>query len=300
MKSHAAAVSLISSKKTLSALALAVAAGMGVAAPSVEAAPYLTVSVVGRVQGSGAPLSSSVVVGAGDVVEYEIRVQLGAEDSVNPYAGATATSVTTTISNWVPSNGSTSPTSGLNSVRLHLQQESTPGTVQADFDNPAVPASGWADAPGNNPGDVTPRGNGNDDLYSINLIRAAGNFDGVAGTPGTDPVPAVLELLTVATGVFDIASAGTASILTPSITGAPFVSGTVLAVMRWRNDAQTTGFSYAATVLHQTNSTTGTAQGNFAVDPIIVYQGLSLVPEPAGVSAIALAALGMGMRRRRG
>src|SRR5688572_13709408 len=258
------------SKKSVRALSLAVAAGAaGLAgAPVAEAAPFLTVGLWHRVQGSGDPFSEFVVAFPGDTVEYEIRVQLGAEESVNPYAGTTATANTTTISNWIPSNGSTAPTAGLYQVRFHIVSGGA-----AYFSSGATPAPGWADAPGNSPG--FPNG---DRLDGINLIRAAGNFAGIA--PDGSP-----QVLTLATGVYEVAGFSTSLFnpVRPSISGGGFTTSTVIATMRWRNDANTANVIYNTSVLQQTNSTTGTAQGGNVVDPIIVYG----VPEPGALGLFA-------------
>src|SRR5687767_1349036 len=103
---------LTPSGKSLAALAVAAsAAAAGLAAPSsVQGAPYLHVSLVGRIQGSGQPHGSSVAVLPGDVVDYAVRVQVAPEGTVNPHAGTTPAAVTTTITNWIPSNGGSSPT----------------------------------------------------------------------------------------------------------------------------------------------------------------------------------------------
>src|SRR5687768_9242410 len=205
-------------------LALAVAGVLGSTAITASAAPFLTVSLVGRVQGSADSFSSTVVAGAGDVIEYQVQTQLGAEESVNPYAGATNTALTTTISNWVPSNGSTSPTAGLNQARFSLVSGGA-----ATFTTAATPAAGWADAPGANPG--IPAGS---DLDMVNVIRAAGNFDGIGAAEE-------LEVLSVASGTFTVNSDGSVA---PSPTGSAFTTSTILATMRWRNDANTANVNY--------------------------------------------------------
>ena len=264
--------------------ALAGAASLVSAPAAADAAPFLTVSIWARLQGSGDSFSQFGGSGIpGNVMEYEIRVKLGAEDSVNPYAGATAAATTTTISNWVPSNGSTSPTSGLTQVRFHLAGSSSNAFL---FNSAAVVAPGWADSPGNSGG--VPAG---DRLDGVNLIRAAGNFAGVAPDES-------LETLTLATGVFTVGNgANLLSKLYPTITGGGFLDTTVLATMRWRNDANSANVNYNSSRLQQTNSTTGTAQGANAVDPIIIYEPWP-IPEPGAVGIIALGALACRRRRR--
>jgi hypothetical protein len=273
-------VSTTSSKKSLSTFALALAAGTaGLTAASAEAAHFLTVNILGRVQGSGAPFTNSVVVGAGDIVEYQVRVQLGVEGSINPSAGAATTQ---TITNWVPSQGATTPTSGLNNLRFNLIQIPAPGEIQADFDAPAALDAEWAVGSGASGGTLSPRGDGNDNLSSVFFNRASGNFDGIG--PAEE-----LEILTVGSGVFDIAAAGNPSVVTPSISG--FSNTVLLAGLRWRNAGNTSGVGYNPSVLQQNNSIA-------AGDPIIIYNGLNLVPEPAAVGVLALGAA-MTLRRRR-
>ena len=273
-------VSTTVSKKGITAL-LAV-----VAAPAaVEAAPYLHVSLVGRVQGSGQPFSPSVSVIPGDVVEYELRALLGVEGAVNTNAGPTPTSSTTTITNWIPSNGATSPTAGLNSVRFNVDQNSTTGDIRVDFDAPTTAAPGWADNAGASGGTLNPGVDGNDTLKNIFLIRAPGNMAGI----GPDEQP---QLITIASGVFDITSGGSPASVSPNIAG--YDTPTAVAAIRWRNAANTTNVNYTATAFQQSNSTD---PGN--PDPIIIYNGLALLPEPTTAGAAALAVVSLVRRRRR-
>ena len=274
--------------RTLS-LAAAAAAGAGVVglgSSSADAAAFMTVDLLGRVQGSGLPFSSSVEVEAGNVVEYQVRIQLAPEGTTNVNPTGTGFD---TIVNWVPSQGSTNPTSGLNALLFSLTQAEASG-IQADFDGAIVGATTgggtWGAGTGSSVGTVTARGaTGNDDLLNVRLFRESGNFDGI----GAGDVP---ESLIIASGVFDIASAGAASVVNMTLTGIPTTQ--TIATYRWRNAANTADVNYLETSSQQTNSVT-------AGDPIIDFNDLSLtpIPEPATLGLAAVAGLGLLARRRR-
>jgi hypothetical protein len=267
--------------KGIATFTLAAAGLLGLGAGSAQAAPYLTVKLLGSTTGPGGPFSSTLNVGAGDVVNYQVQVQLGAEGSANSFAGGA-----TPIVNWVPSNGSTTPTSGLNSLLFSLTQ-SAGDSIQSDFDTAAAGTTTgggtWGAGSGSSPGTVTARGNGNDNLIGVKLFRESGNYDGVANDES-------LELLTIATGVFDIASGGTSGSVKADLTG--YTTSTIIAFYRWRNAQNTGNIPFNQTVTQQNNSTTGG-------DPIIVFQPLTLVPEPASLGLLAAGALGLLARRRR-
>jgi hypothetical protein len=270
----------MSSANGKKSLALLAAGVLGSTAVTASAAPFMTVSLVGRINGSADAFSNSVVVGPGDIVQYEVRVQLGQEGAINPNAGAANTQ---TITNWVPSQGATSPTSGLNNVRFNLGQNPAPGEMLVDFDAPSAIAPGWEVGSGATGGALAPRGDGNDNLASVFYNRATGNFDGIG--PGDVPV-----LMTLGTGVFDVAAGGNPTVVSANSSG--FSNTVLLAGLRWRNAANAGNVGYNPSALQQNNSTAGG-------DPIIVYQGLNLVPEPATVGLLGLAGVGMLARRRR-
>ncbi len=264
--------------------ALAVAAS-GVLAGSVSAAPYVNVNLLGRVQGSGEAFSPTVVVSGGETVEYEVQIQLAPEGTTNPFAGGAAMQ---TITDWRPSNAGAAFTTGINNIRFSLTQEATPGTIQTNF--PVEGAKGtttgggsWGVALGSSPGVLTARGNGNNDLVNVGMLRDPGNFDGI----GAGDVP---ELLTIATGTFAVTSGGNETTLKIDLSGIP--SGTI-AGFRWLN-LSGGNVNFTQSVLQQNNSLAANPP-----NPIINFTGLALVPEPATAGLIGLAAAGMGLRRRR-
>jgi hypothetical protein len=271
----------MSVSKGIAALALAAS---GVLAGSASAAPFLNMSLLGRVQGSGAEFGPSVTVSGGETVEYQVQIQLAPEGTNNTFAGPV---LTQTIVDWRTSNGSAAFTTGLNNVRYSLTQDTTPGTIQTNFTSGSVGTvtgnGTWGVALGSSPGTLTPRGNGNNNLVSVGLNRENGNFDGI----GENDVP---ELLTIANGVFTVASGGNETTLKIDLSGIP--SG-IIAGYRWLN-VSGGNVNYTQSVAQQNASFAANPS-----NPIINYTGLALVPEPATVGLIGLAAAGMGLRRRR-
>ena len=271
--------------------AAAVLTGFG--AGSADAAPYLHIDLLGRIQGSGQPFSSAVDVSLGSVVEYAIQIQLGTEGAVNPFPiGAQFR----TITNWIPSNGGTTPTAGLNNLQFSLSQENVPGTSQVDF-NPGLTATttggaSWAGGVGPNPGTLTPRGNGNNDLIKVFLTRPAGDFDGIAANPAAPP-DELQEKLIIATGTFTVTAVGNPHTSVVDIGLKGFTSLNTNSAIRWRNASNTMNLSYISRTSEQDASVAGG-------DPIIRYTGLTL-PEPGtGITAITLLAAGfLGRRGRR-
>lgn len=223
--------------------------------------PYLTVSLLGSVHGSGDPFSASLAVDAGDVVDYIVQVQLGVELTSNPYAGA---AFTRTITNWVPSNGSTSPTAGLQSLGFSLTQSAAAGTIQSDFSSgitgTTTGGGSWGAGLGSSNGAITARGNGYHDLTLARLIRPIGNFDGIA----SDETP---EVLPIASGFFDIATSGTQTAVNIDFSG--FAENALVAGYRWRNADNSASVNYTQTISQQAASVA-------AGQPIIKFNPLTL------------------------
>jgi len=287
----------MSSANGKKSLALLAAGMVGSMAVSANAASYLTVNVLGRIQGGDPTYVNTLQVSPGQVVEYKLQFQLAPEGSANANP---STAANKTIPNWKPS-----PTNGLGSVRFSLGQAATPGTVQASF-NDAVPGDDtdplvlpaerkvvvfddpvWDDGTGWSGGTLVARGNGNNDVSNVTLIRATNNFAGVGGTDGAETYP----LFPAVSGNMTITAAdpGTQGVVNGFIDS----SGTLAGGFRWTSGTGTTTNATISVSNHNTSIANG--------DPIIKFNGLTLttVPEPTSLGLLGLAGLGALARRRR-
>lgn len=267
-------------RPSVSAAALVIGAGsllMAACSPSASASPFLTVTLLGSVHGSGDPYSSRVFVQTGDTIDYVIQVQLAVQGATN----ANAPSAYQTITQWKPSKGANELTSGLQNVSFSLTQTATAGTIQSNFTSSLTGTTTgggtWGAGTGSMFGTRVNRGNGNRDLRSIALMREAGNFDGIAN----DLSP---ELLTIANGSFKIASTGTTTTLDISFIGYPDPS--IVACFRWFDPSDSSTRNYNAVTNSQSASV---ANG----DPLIVLNGLTLspagsAPEPGTFGTLAI------------
>src|SRR6476619_3656018 len=161
------------STKRIAAVALAAAGVAGLAGSTASAAPVLTARLLGSTTGPGGPFSSSVNVASGDTVNYQIQITLSAQGSTNAFA-----TTNPTITNWVPSNGATSPTAGLQSLLFSLTQSSADG-IQSNFSSPVAGTltggATWGTGVGSSAGTPTARGNGNNNLINVRLFRPSGD-----------------------------------------------------------------------------------------------------------------------------
>src|SRR4029079_8929958 len=149
---------------------------------------------------------------AGDVIQYRVLVDMAPVGTANTQPGAGGP-VTTTIQTL------TNNLDGMNSLSLKLGQAASdsiqvnfsrgPITTDPDTGDPvdtqqgAILSSSWKAGTGAYGGDLSPRGNGMNDLAKIRLVRAAGSFAGidpiaVFGPPATNPNN--LSQFTVMTG----------------------------------------------------------------------------------------------------
>ena len=279
---------------------VAVLAGVGFAAQPAEAAPFLTVNLLGRVQNGSystntAPFTSTVNIEPGQVLEYVVEYQLAPSGASNPFIG-TADPSMRTINSWNPS-----PNYGLNSLFFSLNQPAANPGTKVDFNAQTIALttgdedlgenSSWTGGTGNSRGTLTPRGDGNDDLTAIQLYRSSGNFDGIA-------LDESLEVIRVVRGLAPVTGGGGTSTLNMNLQGYPNnpqQPNPFIAAFKFRNANDTGDVIATPTLLEQQASES-------AGDPIIVYTDLTLVsiPEPTTLGVLGtVGALGLLARRRR-
>ena len=174
-----------STKKTLVILA---ALGIVLSTTAAFAAPFATITLKGRVKTTDNHnpwTTSPIAVRDGDILEYQIWVEMAAPVRVNTqYTVVGSNTITTvrTITRMV------SGTDGINSLKFHIYQMASQ-EIQVDFAT-AVMISGYADntdwyvGTGKSGGTVMARGStGKNDLLNIRPIRASGNYAGINGEP---------------------------------------------------------------------------------------------------------------------
>jgi MYXO-CTERM domain-containing protein len=267
---------------------------IGVGAASADAAPFLTVTLLGRITGSGQPFSNTVVVtSTSQTVDYAVQFQLAPSGTNNAF------SPNRTIGTWIPStpapdpgDPTINPTSGLNSLRFSLSQTASAPGVKATFTQTAAAGTtnngSWVAGTGAKNGTLTARGDGATDLIDVAFIRAAGTFDGI--DTSSNPVVVTVNNTSSTKSRFAVQSLGTGpgvvSIGLKGLTTVDLFTG-----MRWQPNS-------VSTTLDVGEQNSAVAAGN----PLIVFNGLTLVPEPNGASVgiAGVAALGAaGLRRRR-
>jgi len=147
-------------------------------AASAQAAPFVTVTLKARVQGSGNPYTTGpIAVRSGNVLEYELWVEMAPIGTVNTMITVAGTSTITTVR--TITSYSAEPANGVNSLKFNLYQTATE-QIQADFSTAVALVTEWALGTGPSGGTVTARGaTGKSDLLGIRPIRATGNFAGI-------------------------------------------------------------------------------------------------------------------------
>lgn len=270
-------------------LALVAAGTLGAMAVSADAAPFVSVSVLGSTAGPGGPFSSSVQVSPGQQVYYQVSFQLAPEGTTNPFPP----SANRTITNWVA--GAT--TSGMNNFKFSLGQVSSggSGTMTAVMvDNLAGDGGDGAYDDGAQYTNGSLSGN---NLVGVFLQRTPGDFSLInpGNTTATGEGALIQPVVALASGSFNVpvADPGSSGVVSASVDTS--VPSALFAGFRWRNAAGTSSVNYTPSASQLTNSVNGS-------DPIVVFNGLELttvVPEPTALGLLGVAGLGALARRRR-
>jgi len=229
--------------------------------PFTTAAPIVTVYVLGQVNGSGNPYSSSITVQNGSTVNYELFAMLA-------NVGTTNTTGPTTITSLTPG------TDGINALKFNLFQSAS-APIQLNIAVPTL-TNGFTNGTGASGGTLTTRSGSNNDVIDIRPIQASGVFVGVA----TANTPSAVEVGSGSATVSSIGSGGVSSLqlsylLPQTINSSQTASGKING-----------GSPFVG-------STTDT-------DPVVGFTSLTMsTPEPGSLWPIALVSVSLMLRRCR-
>jgi hypothetical protein len=161
-------------KKTVVLMA---ALGIVLSATAALADPFATIILKGRVKNSGNDWSANpIAVRAGDILEYQIWVEMAAVGARNTFISVVGTNTITTVRTITRL---VSGTDGVNSLKFHIYQTASE-QIQMDFASTVTLGNGWDQGTGASGGAVTGRGStGKNNLLNIRPIRATNNFVGV-------------------------------------------------------------------------------------------------------------------------
>jgi hypothetical protein len=162
-------------------------------AASAHASPFVTLTLKARVQGSvGDFTADPIAVRAGNVLEYQLWVEMAPIGTVNSFV---AGPVTTT--RLITTYGATD---GVNSLKFHLQQTNTE-QIQVDFATAATLDGAWDDVVGFSGGTPTARTGGTgSNLLNMRPIRATNNYVGLPGAAAMFATGATAAITTLGTG----------------------------------------------------------------------------------------------------